>query len=124
MMLVAVAGPVTNFILAFISYLLLRTFFMESPPTSAFGTLFAGWCITSFIVNLVLGTFNLVPVPPLDGGRIAVGLLPRKAAMMLARLEPFGILIVFLLLLSGLLDRFIRPIVEGVLSLISTAAMS
>ena len=87
MALVAIAGPLMNFTLAFLAALSLRI-----VPVSWMAA--AG----SFIVlNLVLGLFNLVPIPPLDGGRIAVGILPLRLARAWAGLERFGILFVLAL---------------------------
>jgi Zn-dependent protease len=63
-------------------------------------------------VNLVLMALNLLPVPPLDGGRIAVSVLPLKAARAWARLEPIGLFVIIGLLAFGLLDDVIEPIVR------------
>jgi len=86
MAIVAVAGPLMNFLLAFLGAL----------------ALYAGYAIDFLsyfiLVNLVLGLFNLIPLPPMDGGRIAVGLLPLPAARLLAGAERFGIVAVLLLL--------------------------
>ncbi len=86
MAIVALAGPLTNFALAFIGALALY-----QPYGDDFWTYF-------IVVNLVLGLFNLIPLPPMDGGRVAVGLLPLPAARWLAGSEKFGILLVLLLL--------------------------
>jgi Zn-dependent protease len=86
MAIVAVAGPVMNFLLAFIGALLLYT---------GVAVEFLSYFI---LVNLVLGIFNLIPLPPMDGGRIAVGLLPLRAARWLAGAERYGILLVLLVL--------------------------
>ncbi len=89
MALVAIAGPLMNFSLAFLAALSLRIPDLPSGWMAAIG---------SFIVlNLVLGLFNLVPIPPLDGGRIAVGILPLRLARAWAGLERFGILFVLAL---------------------------
>jgi Zn-dependent protease len=99
MVLVAAAGPASNLVLATISAL----GFHLLPFTSA--TL-ANWLSDalgrSILLNLVLAVLNMLPLPPLDGGRVAVGLLPRALAMPLARLERWGLLI----LIAGL---FILP---------------
>ncbi len=113
MMVVAAAGPAMNFGLAVLTALLLPA--LAAP--SAFGyferLLFmhpiAGALAFYFILtNLVLGLFNLIPIPPLDGGRIAVGLLPEALARAWARTERAGILVVILLvfLLPRLLAEF------------------
>jgi Zn-dependent protease len=86
MAIVAMAGPAMNFLLAFIGALALY-----QPYGTQFWTYF-------ILVNLVLGLFNLIPLPPMDGGRIAVGLLPLPAARWLAGSEKFGILLVLLVL--------------------------
>jgi Zn-dependent protease len=93
MAVVAIAGPVCNFILAFAGALSLRLHGLTP-----------GWAtaIVTFIeLNLVLGLFNLVPIPPLDGGRIAVGILPWRLARQWARLEGFGIPFVLIFLTAG-----------------------
>ena len=88
MILVAAAGPGMNFLLAFVA-LLLAALLPEGAATWATENL-----ENAAIINLVLAVFNMLPVPPLDGGRVAVGLLPRDLAFPLARLEPFGLFII------------------------------
>ena len=98
MVLVAAAGPAMNFFLAWLAALLghpLQALAGEVSPDLL--TLGVRFIILSIMANLFLGLFNLIPVPPLDGGRIAVGLLPAPLAMPLARLERAGLLIVLLL---------------------------
>lgn len=117
MMWVALAGPVTNFILAGCCYALLvgaAQLGIGDAPTDAL-SLLLGWLVYGIVINLILALFNLVPIPPLDGGRIAVGLLPVPLARALARLEPFGILIVMVLLMSGVLNRVLSPLLRVIL---------
>ena len=90
MALVAIAGPLMNFSLAFLSALLLRDQGLPAGIASAIGAF--------IVLNLVLGLFNLVPIPPLDGGRIAVGVLPLRLARAWAGLERYGILLVLILI--------------------------
>jgi len=96
MVLVAAAGPGINLGLAIASALLIRL-----VPLLSQGM--AEWVVmalqNSIVFNLALGVFNMLPLPPLDGGRVAVGLLPRPLALPLARLERFGILIVLAVLM-------------------------
>jgi Zn-dependent protease len=103
MMVVAAAGPAMNFLLAWIGGLALHLT-VYPPQHAAF--LLTQLLYYFILTNLVLGLFNLLPIPPLDGGRIVVGLLPAKAAESWAKLERGGILIVLLLvfLLPNLLS--------------------
>ena len=91
MALVALAGPAMNFFLAWMAALV---FPVSTAPLSESGTLAARFLFYFMLSNIVLGLFNMLPVPPLDGGRVAVGLLPLNLARLWAGLERYGILIV------------------------------
>ena len=95
MVLVAIAGPASNILLAILSALLIGL--GNILPTSA-GLWLVNNLENSIIINLLLAIFNLIPLPPLDGGRIAVGLLPRSLGWRLAKLEKFGLFILLGLL--------------------------
>jgi len=130
MVYVAAAGPGTNMILALASAILLGIvgrvvavdpFHLHAMPAD--GVAVAAPIVImlqrSVVINVVLAVFNLLPIPPLDGGRVAVGLLPREMAYGLARVEPFGFLIIVLLLMSGTLSVIIGPIISHILGLLS-----
>jgi len=92
MAIVAIAGPAMNFFLAWLAALVMPTADMPSATQA----IVQQFLIYFMLSNLVLGLFNLLPIPPLDGGRIAVGLLPLQLAKIWARLERAGIVIVLL----------------------------
>jgi Zn-dependent protease len=102
-MLVGAAGPATNLLLGFVAGLFLRLP-VDYPSILGQGLFF--FCL----INIVLAVFNLIPIPPLDGSRIVLGLLPERVAQGYLRLEPFGIAIVFALFFFGAFDIIIRPV--------------
>ena len=103
---VAVAGPAMNFFLAWVAALLLRL--VDVTADYGFDYIATQFLFYFMLINLVLGLFNLLPIPPLDGGRIAVGLLPLDLARRWAQLERYGILLVILVvfLLPHLIPGF------------------
>ncbi|XAH24879.1 site-2 protease family protein [Xylophilus sp. GW821-FHT01B05] len=116
MVWVALAGPASNFVQAILWALVLvllaalgvqERFFQEMARAGV-------------LVNLVMCAFNLFPLPPLDGGRVLVGLLPWKQAQLLSRLEPYGFFIVLALVVTGIVSRFwLQPLMSVGYSIIN-----
>ncbi|MDQ6994138.1 MAG: site-2 protease family protein [Mariprofundaceae bacterium] len=113
MVWVALAGPITNLILALLSTLLLMLAVQLPSSMLWFIQPLALMCQASIMINLVLLVFNLIPLPPLDGGRVATGLLPGTLSYQLSRLEPYGFIIIVVLMMMGWLQAIIGPVVMG-----------
>jgi Zn-dependent protease len=111
MLWVAAAGPGANFVMAVLWALLLK----GALPGGLFASAGLGQMARIGIeINLMLMALNLLPIPPLDGGRIAVSLLPQRAAMVWARLENYGLFIVLgLLMIPGLLNTLMSPLLTA-----------
>jgi Zn-dependent protease len=112
MLWVAAAGPLSNFAMALIWALVLKLGL--SMPESYFALPLALMGAAGVFFNIIIMVLNLVPLPPLDGGRILVSLLPHRLAWRVARIEPYGFLILIVLLLTGVLGAMLWPAI-GVL---------
>ena len=108
-MLIAAAGPASNLILAIVAAVLLRL--VPAGPLSAV-------LATTVYVNVLLAVFNMVPVPPLDGGNVLSGLVTGSMADTFDRLRPYGFLILYGLMLTGMLSTIISPPANLLISLL------
>jgi Zn-dependent protease len=108
MLWVAAAGPASNFMMA-IFWVLVLKYSASAPEAAAFFLL--EMSKVGIMINLVLMVLNLLPLPPLDGGRIAVSLLPMDLAVKLSQLERYGFIILIILLFTGILGSIISPII-------------
>lgn len=109
---VSLAGCVTNIIIAIIAILLLQFKFITAFPMVAIVL------IVLAKINIILGAFNMIPIPPLDGSRILLGVLPRQAQILLIKIEPYGLPILFVLLFTKVLDPVIISIQSVILACI------
>ena len=108
MLWVAAAGPGANLMMAFFWALMIKL--AIAMPESFFAKPLALMGIAGIEINVILMVLNLLPLPPLDGGRMAVSLLPHRVAYQFSRIEPYGFIILLVLLFSGVLGAVIGPV--------------
>ena len=105
MTITAAAGPLSNLLQMIFWALLLKAL----AAVGFYDKFVISVCAAGISVNLMLMAFNLIPIPPLDGGRIVRGLLPRQAGMAFDKIEPYGFMILLVLMVGGGLSFFLRP---------------
>jgi Zn-dependent protease len=115
MLWVAAAGPASNFLMALFWALMIKLSVtapnIYSEPMALMGQ-------AGVMINVVLMVLNLLPLPPLDGGRIAVSLLPNHLAYKYAQIERYGFIILIVLLVTGILGRIMEPFIDAVIQII------
>ncbi len=119
MVIVAAAGPAANLLMAILWGMLAKMATVLPPVLSTLSEPLFFMGLVGILINVLLMVFNLLPLPPLDGGRVAVGLLPSRLAWHLSRVEPFGFMILLTLMITGFLWVIIGPPIRFSLRLVT-----
>lgn len=125
--LVAIAGPLSNILIALISYVFYALIWFKTGDAHGF---FIEYLETAVVLNVTLAAFNLLPIPPLDGSKVVISLLPSRLQYKVYSYEPYIQIVLFILLYIGLLDpvirgfsyivmRWLNSIVSGIINFIA-----
>lgn len=118
MALVALAGPASNLLMALFWALIIRLgMTLGADNAAALYLVYTG--VAGIFINGILMTLNMLPLPPLDGGRVLVGLLPGPLSWQVSRIEPYGFPILLLLMFTGMLGKILWPVIGLLLALLS-----
>lgn len=118
MAIVAAAGPVANLVMMVLWAILAKVILTIDQTPGPLLQFILVMCSIGIIINIILMVLNLLPLLPLDGGRVVTSLLPPHFAMLYSRLEPFGLIIILVLLVTGILANIMMPMVSGLEALI------
>jgi Zn-dependent proteases len=137
--MVSAAGPISNFILATIAFVIIKimmlsgvldlrggyyTLVMPTADQPAFMAPMAVFLSVMLMLNVLLGVFNLIPVPPLDGSHVLEEVLPRGMAEAYYQIRPYGFILLYGLMFLGVFSAILRPVYNGVVYLLSIGAYS
>jgi len=112
--LVALAGPAANLIMMLFWLFVANLFISSAEQGNFIANIFALMAWAGIIINILLMVLNLFPLPPLDGSRVVFSLLPTQLAYKYAKIEPYGLIILVILLVSGVLFKIIGPIINWI----------
>ncbi len=118
MAIVAIAGPAANLLMLIFWAMSAKVIILLGDDSNHLTQLLFIMCSIGITINIVLMILNLFPVLPLDGGRILTAMLPRNLAISFSRMEPYGLIILVVLLLSGILWKILLPLIGGTQTLI------
>lgn len=107
--LIAAAGPVSNLILAAVGALIWSVLY--DPSITALHV-FLGILYRTVVTNVFLAVFNMIPVPPLDGGNVLAGFVPESVANLIDQMRPYGFIVLYALLLTGVLSAIVQPVAD------------
>jgi len=120
MALIAAAGPISNFILAFIGMMILYPLAMFTDVSA-----YVIYAMTQFTwINIVLGIFNMLPIPPLDGSKVIAGALPDSIYNNLPPVGRYGMIVLLVLMITGITGRILSPLVRGAFEMLHSVATS
>jgi len=127
MVKVALAGPIMNFVVAFFSFLIIGFLEKTNVPLNAISNYVANLLYYIALINIGLGLFNLIPVPPLDGSKVLFAILPAKSYFAYMRYEQFGMIVLLMFICFGAFDGFLitarTSLINGMLEIVSKILM-